>query len=65
MHLENLKGFLPMINIAGQHYFGLISNKSITFILYNEAKGVDLLNKIDFTLQQEIENAFIQEYVLP
>lgn len=59
MHFENLKGFLPIINISGQLYFGLISSKGITFILYSEAKGVDLLHKIDFTIQQEIENAFI------
>lgn len=43
MNVENLKGFLRIININDNYYFGLINNKGITFYPYNESKGIDIL----------------------
>ncbi|CAK87417.1 unnamed protein product (macronuclear) [Paramecium tetraurelia] len=62
MNFENLRGFLRIININNNYYFGLIHNKGITFYPYNETKGIDILSKIDFVIQFDVEDAFIQEY---
>ncbi|CAD8093728.1 unnamed protein product [Paramecium sonneborni] len=62
MNFENLKGFLRIININDYFYFGLINDKGITFYPYNETKGIDILQKIDFVIQYEVEDAFIQQY---
>lgn len=59
MNVENLRGFLRIININNNFYFGLINNRGITFYPYNETKGIDILQKIDFVIQFEVEDAFI------